>query len=133
MNNFTVTVQNQLNFKKTLETRIAQLATTLPHPNGRGFPSQPASPVRENVKSMITRSGKTMVEPKTKLKKIGSTTPIKEEEKVEAEVAVKPRSEEEEENFGKALPKDTSDAHLLPFPRQMKKPVEDEKLDASWR
>jgi hypothetical protein len=37
MNNFTVAVQNQLNFNK-METRIAQLATTLPHPNGQNFP-----------------------------------------------------------------------------------------------
>jgi hypothetical protein len=36
--------------------------------------------------------------------------------------------EEEEENLGKALPKDISDTHLLPFPRQMKKPTEDEKF-----
>jgi hypothetical protein len=34
MNNFTVAVQNQLNFKKVLDTWIAQLAVALPHPNG---------------------------------------------------------------------------------------------------
>jgi hypothetical protein len=79
---------------------IAQLATALPHPDGGGFPSQPAAPVRENVKAMITQSGKTMAESKTKLKKIGSTAPVKEEEKAEAEVEAEPRSEEEEENLG---------------------------------
>jgi hypothetical protein len=36
--------------------------------------------------------------------------------------------EEEEENLGKASPKDISDTHLLPFPHQMKKPVEKEKF-----
>jgi hypothetical protein len=123
-----VAAQNQLNFNKTLETRIVQLAAALLHPNGGGFPGQPAAPVRENVKVVITRSGKTMAEPKTRLKKTGSTAPVEEEEKVEAEVEAEPMSEEEEENLGKASPKDISDTHLLPFSRQMKKPVEDEKF-----
>jgi hypothetical protein len=70
MNNFTVAVQNQLNFNKVLETRIAQLATTLPHPNGGDFRGQPVVPVKENVKAVITRSGKTMAEPKVKSKKM---------------------------------------------------------------
>jgi hypothetical protein len=64
MNNFTVAVQNQLNFKKVLETWIAQLAAPLPHPNGGDFPGQPAVPIKENVKAVITRFGKTMAEPK---------------------------------------------------------------------
>jgi hypothetical protein len=69
INNFTVAVQNQLNFNKVLETRIAQLVAALPHPNGGDFPSQPAVPVKENVKDVITRSGKTMAEPKVKSKR----------------------------------------------------------------
>jgi hypothetical protein len=76
------------------------------------------------VKAVITQSGKTMVERKTKLKKIGSTTLVEEEEKAEAEVQAEPRSEEE--NLGKASPNDISDTHLLPFLHQMKKHVEDE-------
>jgi hypothetical protein len=91
MNNFIVAVQNQLNFNKVLETRIAQLAAALPHPNGRDFPSQPAIPIKENVKAMITRSGKTMAEPKVKSKKMSPTNPVEEEEKVEAEVEAEPR------------------------------------------
>jgi hypothetical protein len=62
------------------------------------------------------------------LKKTGSTALVKEEEKVEAEVDAEPRSKEEEENLGKAFPKDISDTHQLPFPHQMKKPVGDEKF-----
>jgi hypothetical protein len=54
MDNFIVVVQNKLNFNKTLEIRIAQLATTLPHPNVGDFPGQLAALVRENVKAMIT-------------------------------------------------------------------------------
>jgi hypothetical protein len=76
------------------------------------------------VKAVITQSRKTMAEPKTKLKKIGSTTLVEEEEKAEAEVQAEPRSEEE--NLGKASPNDISDTHLLPFLHQMKKHVEDE-------
>jgi hypothetical protein len=38
MNNFTVAVQNQLNFNKVLETRIVQLVAALPHPNSGDFP-----------------------------------------------------------------------------------------------
>jgi hypothetical protein len=38
-NNLIVVVQNQLNFNKVLETRIAQLVVALPHPNGRDSPS----------------------------------------------------------------------------------------------
>jgi hypothetical protein len=69
-----------------------------------------------------------MAKPKAKLRKTGSTTPVEEEEKAEAEVEAEPRSEEEEENLGKASPKDISDTHLLPFPCQMKEPMEDEKF-----
>jgi hypothetical protein len=47
MNNFTMAVQNQLNFNKALETWIVQLAAALPHPNGRCFPSQPTAQVRK--------------------------------------------------------------------------------------
>jgi hypothetical protein len=86
MNNFTVVVQNQLNLNKILETRIAQLATAFPHPKGRDFPRQPVVLVKENVKAVITRSGKTMVESKVKPKKTSPTDPIEEEEKAEAEV-----------------------------------------------
>jgi uncharacterized protein (UPF0305 family) len=76
MNNFTMAVKNQLNFNKVLETWIAQLAATLPHPNGSDFPGLPAIPIKENVKAMITRSGKTMVEPKAKSMKMSPTNPI---------------------------------------------------------
>jgi hypothetical protein len=107
------------------------------HPNGGGFPCQPVALVRENVKPMITQSRKTMVEPKTKLKKIGSTAPVEEEEKAEGEVEAELRSKEEEENLGKASPKEISDTHLLPFPHQMKKHVKDEKfsrfVEVVWR
>jgi hypothetical protein len=128
MNNFTVVVQNQLNFNKVLETLIAQLVAALPHPNGGVFPSQPVVPIKENVKAMITQSGKTMAEPKEKSKKMGPTDPVEEEETAEAKVEAESRPEKEEENLGKVSPKDISDTHLLPFPRQAKKLVEDEKL-----
>jgi hypothetical protein len=84
MNNFKVAVQNLLNFNKVLEMRIAQLAAALPHPNGGDFPGQPLVPIKENVKVVITRSGKTMVEPKAKSKKMSLTDPVEEEEKAEA-------------------------------------------------
>jgi hypothetical protein len=57
--------------------------------------------------------------------KIGPTDPVEEEEKAEAEVEAELRPEKEEENLGKASPKDISDTHLLPFPHQAKKVVED--------
>jgi hypothetical protein len=116
MNNFTVVVQNQLNINKVLETQKAQLAAALPHPNGGDFPGQPVVPIKENVKAMITRPGKTMDEPKAKSKKMGPTNLGEEEEKAEAEVEAEPR------------PKDISDTHLLPLPHQSKEHVEDEKL-----
>jgi hypothetical protein len=116
MNHFIVVVQNQLNFNNVLETRIAQLAAALPHPNGGDFRGQPAVPVKESVMAVITRSGKIMAEPKAKSKKMSPTDPVEEEEKAEAEVEVEPRPRREEENLGKASPKDISDTHLLPFP-----------------
>jgi hypothetical protein len=128
MNNFIVAVQNQLNLNKMLQTRIAQVATSLLHPNGRDFHGQPAVPIKENVKVVITRSGKTMVEPKVKSKKMSPTGLVKEEEKAEVEVEAEPRPEMEEGNLGKTSPKDISDTHLLSFPHQAKKPVEDEKF-----
>jgi hypothetical protein len=54
-----------------------------------------------------------LAEPKVKSKK-SPTDPVEEEEKAEAVVEAKPRSKKEEENFGKASPKDISDTHLLP-------------------
>jgi hypothetical protein len=113
------------------------LATALPHLNGGDFPGQPAVPIKENVKAVIIPSGKTMAEPKAKSKKMSPTDPVEEEEKAEAEVEAKPRPGREEENLGKASPKDISDTHLLPFPRQAKKHVEDETfnhfMEVTWR
>jgi hypothetical protein len=88
-----------------LETRIAQLAAALPHPNGRDFPSQPVVPVKENVKDVITRSGKTMAEPKAKSKKMSPTNPVEEEEKAEVEVEAEPRPEKEEETLVRLHPR----------------------------
>jgi hypothetical protein len=45
---------------------------------------------------------------------MSQTDPVEEEEKAEGEVVAEPRSEKEEENLRKALPKDISDTHLLP-------------------
>jgi hypothetical protein len=104
------------------------LATTLPHPNGGDFPGQPAVSIKENVKAVITQSGKTMAEPKVKSKKMSSTDPVKEEKKAEAKVEAELKPEKEEENLGKASLKDISDTHLLQFPCQAKKHVEDEKF-----
>jgi hypothetical protein len=46
-------------------------------------------------------------------------------------------SEPRPEKEGKAFPKDVSDTHMLPFPHQMKKAVEDEKfshfMDVIWK
>jgi hypothetical protein len=63
-----------------------------------------------------------------KSKTMGPTDPVEEEEKAEAKAEAEPRPEKEEENHGKASHKDISDTHLLPFPRQAKKHVEDEKF-----
>jgi hypothetical protein len=66
-----------------------QLASTLPHPNGKGFLRQLATPDEENLKPVVTRSGKTVVEPKATPKK---TSPLdEEEEEVDANVEAEPR------------------------------------------
>jgi hypothetical protein len=54
-----------------------------------------------------------LAEPKVK-SKMSPTDPVKEEEEAEAKVEAEPRFEKEEENLGKASPKDISDTHLLP-------------------
>jgi hypothetical protein len=64
---------------------------------------------------------------------MGPTDPLEEEEKVEGEVEAESRPEKEEENYGKASPKDISDTNLLPFPHQVKKPVEDEMFSRLWK
>jgi hypothetical protein len=58
--------------------------------------------------------GINLAEPKAKSKKMSPTDPVEEQEKAEVEVEAEPRSEKEEENLGKASPKDISDTHLLP-------------------
>jgi hypothetical protein len=55
-----------------------------------------------------------LAEPKAKSKKMSPTNLVEEEEKAEAEVEEEPRSKKEEENLGKALPKEISDTQLLP-------------------
>jgi hypothetical protein len=55
-----------------------------------------------------------LAKPKVKSTKMNPTNPVEEEEKAEAEVEAEPRSQKEEENLGKASPKDISDTHLLP-------------------
>jgi hypothetical protein len=129
MSNFTVATQNQLNFNKMLETWIAQLTLALPHPNDGDFPGQPATPLKENAKAMITQSGKTSAEPKTKSKRAAPTITDEKEDEAEAEVQAEPRSEKEGVDLGKASPKDANDTHVLPLPGQVKKPVEDEKFN----
>jgi hypothetical protein len=56
-----------------------------------------------------------LAEPKVKSKKMSPTDPVEEEEKAEAEAEAEPMSENEEENLGKASPKNISDTHLLPY------------------
>jgi ATP-dependent exoDNAse (exonuclease V) beta subunit len=80
------------------------------------------------VKAVITQFRKTMAEPKAKSKKVSPTDPVEDEEKVKAKVEAEPRPKKEEENLGKASPRDISDTHLLLFPHQAMKPVEDEKF-----
>jgi hypothetical protein len=104
------------------------LVAALLHPNVGDFPGQLAVPIKENVKVVITRSGKEIAKPKAKSKKMSPTDPVEEEEKAEAVVEAEPRPEKEEENLGMALSKDISDTHLLLFPCQSRKPVEDEKF-----
>jgi hypothetical protein len=58
--------------------------------------------------------GISLAERKVKSEKMSPTDPVEEEEKAEAEVEAEPRSKKEEENLGKASPKDISDTHLLP-------------------
>jgi hypothetical protein len=128
MNNFTVAVQNQLSFNKLLETQIARLASSLPHPNVMDFPGQPATPVKENVKAVISWSGKTTTKPKTSSKKIAPIELNEERSEAEVELEAELRLEKEGVNLGKASPKDVSDTDLLQFPRQMKKLVLDEKF-----
>jgi hypothetical protein len=128
MSNFTVAIQNQLNFNMMLETRIAHLASALPHPNKGNFSEQLVVPLKENVKAVITQSGKASAEPKTKYKRATPVNPIEKEDEAKAEVEAEPRPEKEGVDLGKASPKDISDTHVLPFPRQVKKLVEDEKF-----
>jgi hypothetical protein len=69
--------------------------------------------IEVNLLSRILRRI-SLAEPKVKSKKMRPTDPVKVEEKAEPEVEAEPRSEKEEENLGKASPKDISDTHLLP-------------------
>jgi hypothetical protein len=115
LNNFTVAVQNQLSVNKLMETQIVRLTSSLPHLNGVDFPGQPATPVKGNVKVVITRSRKTTAEPKTSSKK---TTPIElneEGSEAEAEVEAEQRLEKEGVHLGKASPNDVTDTQCCHF------------------
>jgi hypothetical protein len=71
------------------------------------------TPTQVNLLSR-TLFGISLAEPKAKSKKMRLTDPVEEEEKAKAEVEVELRSKKEDENLGKALPKDINDTHLLP-------------------
>jgi hypothetical protein len=70
--------------------------------------------IEVNLLSRILRRI-SLAKPKAKSKMMSLTNPVEGEEKAEAEVEAEPRSEKEEENLGKASPKDISDTHLLPY------------------
>jgi hypothetical protein len=55
-------MKNQLSFNKMIETRLAQLAASLPSSESSGIPGQP-EPTQENLKLMNTRGGKTTQDP----------------------------------------------------------------------
>jgi hypothetical protein len=78
-----------------------------------------------------------MAKPKAMSKKMGPADLVEEEEKAEAKVEAESGPKKEEENLGKASPKVISDTHLLLFPHQAKKPMEDEKfshfMEVIWR
>ena len=130
MNNFTMAVQNQLDLNRTLESHIAKLASVLPHPSSGNFPGQ-LEIAMENVKVVITLSGKTIADPKTKSKKAAVIGHHEEEDEAEVEVEAEPRPVKRGIDLGKASSKDVSDTRLLPFPRQMKKSVEDKNSASS--
>jgi hypothetical protein len=69
--------------------------------------------IEVNILSRIL-FGISLAEPKAKSKKISPTDPVEEEEKAKAEVEAEPRFEKEEENLGKASPKNISDTYPLP-------------------
>jgi hypothetical protein len=56
-----------------------------------------------------------LAEPEVKSKKMSPTDPVEKEEKAEAVAEAEPRPKKEEENLGKASPKDISDTHLPPY------------------
>jgi hypothetical protein len=51
--------------------------------------------LKENVKVLITRSGETSAEPRTKSKRVAPINPVKKEDEAKAEVEVEPRLEKE--------------------------------------
>jgi hypothetical protein len=69
--------------------------------------------IEVNLLSMILLRT-SLAEPKAKSKKMSPTDLVEEEEKAEAKVEAEPKPKKEEENLGKASPKDISDTHLLP-------------------
>jgi hypothetical protein len=71
-----------------------------------------------------------LAEPKVKSKKMSPTDPVEEEEKAEAEVVAESRSEKEEENLGKASPKDISDTHKLSYSTAILDDLPDKMGDA---
>jgi hypothetical protein len=100
----------------------------LPHPSKGDFLGEPVVPLKENVKVVITQSSKSSVEPETKSKRATPINPVEKEDEAEAEVEAEPRPEKEGVDLEKASLKDVSDTHVLPFPRKVKKPMEDEKF-----
>src|SRR6185503_18760697 len=57
-------IKNQLNFKKMIETQVAQLVSSCPNNNSGKLPGQPEVPPKESVSAVTTRTGKSMQEPR---------------------------------------------------------------------
>ena len=60
---FNSVIKNQLSFNKTIETQVAQLASSCPNVNTGKLPRQPEVPPKENGSAVTTRDGKITQEP----------------------------------------------------------------------
>jgi hypothetical protein len=115
-------IQNQLSFNKMIETKLAQIAASIPVNNGGKIPGQLENSF-EKVNAVTTRGGKSTHDPPNPNNKTRKTQGQQEEGPLAATKTQKDQEEEEE-----TAPQDFVDTSYLSFPTRKRKQAMDEQF-----
>jgi hypothetical protein len=115
-------IKNQLSFNKMIETKLAQIATSI-HVNNEGKITGQSKNSFKKVNAVTTRGGKSTRHPPNPNHKTGKAQMQQEEEPAPSTKTQKDQEEEEE-----TAPEDFVDTSYLSFPTMKRKQAVDEQF-----